>query len=43
MFAHMLRRHKLEALEELPVRPVLDKDSFLAPVGFDKITLVQRT
>ena len=43
MFAHMLRRHKLEALEELPVKPVLDKESFLTPIGFDKITLLQRT
>jgi len=43
MFAHMLRRHKLEALEKLPRKPVLDKESFLRPIGLDKITLVQRT
>jgi len=42
MFAHMLRRHKLEALEKLPRKPVLDKESFLRPIGLDKITLVQR-
>jgi len=43
MFAHMLRCRKLEALEKLPVKPVLDKESFLRPIGLDKITLVQRT
>merc|ERR1712181_194667 len=42
MFAHMLRSQKLEALEKLPVKPVLDKESFLRPIGLDKITLVQR-
>ena len=43
MFAQMLRCHKLEALEKLPVKPVLDKESFIRPIGLDKITLVQRT
>ena len=43
MFAQLLRCHKLEALEELPRKPVLDKEGFLMPVGLDKITLVNRT
>ena len=43
MFAQMLRCQKLEALEKLPVKPVLDKESFIRPIGLDKITLVRRT
>jgi len=43
MFAHMLRHHKLEALEKLPVKPVPDPESFMRPIGLNKITLVQRT